>query len=211
MNWLIVFISIAAADKAAVSVSEGTVTTGQAVQAPECIPIGLKKKGDIIRKEDVPASVGDNELMARLIFAETKAANCSSNMDARISERITHVILNRVRAFEAKQMDQPVRRTVFGAKQFASSLHYYSKSHWKAFTCPGEVDPALYEKVTATLARVQNGETSGADYSKATHYYLHRHFGSYKDHPWGRKAKVVADDECLGVYDLDKGFLDARF
>ncbi len=180
-----------------------------ATAAPQCLnfaPAGKKA----ITKEDMPKGMGEPELVARLVYAETLAANCP-NKNQELSEGIAAVILNRVRAFEEKGKDDAYRRVVFGKMQFASSLHFYSKAQWKAFTCP--TDQAFYRAVYETVVKMNNGELKNGKYASATHYYLHHHFEKFQDQPWGRKAKLVAHlgGNCLGIYSLDKGFLEAPY
>lgn len=211
---LVLISTVAAADKAAVSVSEGSPTpvSVSGVPTPECLPIQLTKKGEVIKKEMIPSSVSDTELLARLVYAETRAANCPAQK-GRVHVGAAHVILNRVDVFKREGRDQPVKRTVFGSKQFASSLHKYSKSQWDAFRCPPPEELDFYRNVYQTVEKIQSGEIDRKPYQGATHYYLHRHFDKYQDHPWGKSAKKIETigGDCLGLYKVDEGFLDAAF
>ena len=76
---------------------------------------------------------------------------------------------------------------------------------------PEELD--FYKSVYQTVEKIQNGEIDRAPFKGATHYYLHRHFDTYKDHPWGKSAKKIETigGDCLGIYKVDEGFLDAPF
>jgi hypothetical protein len=205
---LILFGAAFAGDAAAGS-DQHAASQNPATPAPQCLnfaPAGKRA----ITKEDIPKGMGDLELVARLAYAETLAANCPDK-NQELSEGIAAVILNRVRAFEEKGKDDAYRRVVFGKMQFASSLHFYSKAQWKAFTCP--TDQAFYRTVYMTVVQMNNGELKNRKYASATHYYLHNHFEKFQDQPWGREAKLVANlgGNCVGVYSLDKGFLHAPY
>jgi excinuclease UvrABC ATPase subunit len=72
----------------------------------------------------------DVELFTRLAYAETLAANCTSQ-NAEVSSLIVNVIGNRV-----LKRNHDIKSVVFERAQFASSLHNYSNSRFKDFLCP---------------------------------------------------------------------------
>lgn len=209
MLFSLILTGSALARETAAPSNQDAAPQDSATAAPQCLnfaPAGKKA----ITKEDMPTGMGELELVARLVYAETLAANCPDK-NQEMSEGIAAVILNRVRAFEERGKADAYRRVVFGKMQFASSLHFYSNAQWKAFTCP--TDQAFYRSVYETVVKMNNGELKNAKYASGTHYYLHHHFKRFQDQPWGRNAKLVVHlgGNCLGIYSLDKGFLEAPY
>lgn len=178
-----------------------------ATRTPRCFKLSLAK-GGAIKKEDM-IGVDDRELMTRLVYAESLAANCPQSKDD-VSRAIARVVWTRVRLFDEKKMSEPYKRTVFGKKQFASALHAYRHSQWKEFICPTHTE--FFRNIQSYVESLHS--SAQALSSKAgTHYYLHRHYGAFRTHPWGKKARLeeMVGDKCLGVYEVDKAFLNAGY
>ncbi len=119
------------------------------------------------------ASDSDKELMARLIYAETKATKCEK-LNSLIVPVITKVISNRVKI---KKGD--VQAVVFQRDQFASSLNIYSESNYKDFLCPN--DSVLWAQALKEASEVL------ADKSKPTttvNYFLYKHSPRWTKEPW---------------------------
>ncbi|MCM2352137.1 MAG: cell wall hydrolase [Pseudobdellovibrio sp.] len=119
------------------------------------------------------ASDSDAELMARLIYAETKATKCEK-LNSSIVPVITKVISNRVKT---KKGD--VKAVVFERDQFASSLNIYSESNYKDFLCPND----------SKLWAMALNEASEALADKATptatvNYFLYKHSARWTKEPW---------------------------
>jgi hypothetical protein len=126
MLFSLILTGSAFAREAAAPSDQDAASQNSATAGPQCLnfaPAGKRA----ITKEDMPRGIGELELVARLVYAETLAANCPDK-NQELSEGIAAVILNRVRAFEEKGKDDAYRRVVFGKMQFASSLHFYSKA-----------------------------------------------------------------------------------
>jgi hypothetical protein len=170
------------------------------------------KFGKIITKASMPADISDLELITRLVYAESAAANCPENRDD-LYVGIAALILNRVHAFEATKdkNDNAVTRAVFGKSQFASSIHSYDKptgkARWEDFICPKDSD--LYKKIYDIVGKVSRGEINVSAYTEATHYYLHMHSGTHMDQPWGKRAVPLKEfgHGCLVLY---KVFIDDK-
>lgn len=119
------------------------------------------------------ASDSDEELMARLIYAETKATRCEK-LNSEIVPVITQVISNRVKI---KKGD--VKAVVFQRDQFASSLNIYSESNYKDFLCPN--DSKLWAQALSEASEAL------ADKSKPTttvNYFLYKHSPRWTKEPW---------------------------
>src|SRR5262245_55554670 len=100
----------------------------------ETIVQAMKSNSKTSHKYDgykkVFGGASDSELLARLAYAETLAANCPSE-NAKVAPIVTAVIKNRV---TIRKND--VASVVFERDQFASSLNNYSESRSKEFLCP---------------------------------------------------------------------------
>lgn len=180
-------------------------------RAPRCLDVRPPPSGQIGRR--ALADIDDDEILARLIYAETLAARCPHE-NSRIAPGIAAVIMNRIKDFKVAGSPQPVQHVVFGRDMFASSLKSYSASQWKSFICPtkNQFDENLYAQ---SKALVKSPAIKNL-YPEATHYYLHQHFGSYTNQPWGSKAVLKkalgtkAGQVCLGIYRETKSYLNAR-
>lgn len=119
------------------------------------------------------ASDSDEELMARLIYAETKATNCEK-LNSSVVPVIAKVISNRIKI---KKGD--VKAVVFQRDQFASSLNIYSDSNYKDFLCPN--DAKLWAQA------LNEASEALADKSKPTatvNYFLYKHSPRWTKEPW---------------------------
>ena len=143
-------------------------------------------------------SDSDEELMARLIYAETKATNCEQ-LNSSIVPVIAKVISNRVKI---KKGD--VKAVVFQRDQFASSLNIYTESNYKDFLCPN--DSKLW-----ALALNQASDAL-ADKSKPTdtvNYFLYKHSPRWTKEPWS-----LEEDPLLtkaSVRDCIKAFKNSNY
>lgn len=119
------------------------------------------------------ASDSDEELMARLIYAETKATRCEK-LNSAIVPVITAVISNRV-----KIKNGDVKAVVFQRDQFASSLNIYPESNYKDFLCPS--DAKLWAQA------LNEASAALADKAKPTatvNYFLYKHSPRWTKEPW---------------------------
>lgn len=179
--------------------------------APRCLKAQPAKGGQL--GNSAFHDVSDDELLARLIYAETLAARCPSEKSM-MAPRIADVIFSRIRDFKEAKRDQPVRRVVFGRDMFGSSLSGSRRSKWKEFACPSEnsFDSELYGQSVKLVESL----TKKPPKSDLTHYFLHQYTDQYNDHPWGPKAKLRGEvkrkdgQRCLGVYHESKSYLNSR-
>ncbi len=102
------------------------------------------------------SGVSDDELVARLAYSETLAANCPEQ-NSKILPFIKAAIENRVR------VKKSARKTVFQRQAFSSSLNDYPESRYKDFLCPED----------ATLWRQALEPASTSLPSDIYHYYLY--------------------------------------
>lgn len=119
------------------------------------------------------ASDSDEELMARLIYAETKGTNCPEQND-KISSVVSTVISNRVKIRKGN-----VKSVIFERDQFASSLNIYSESHYKDFLCPS--DAALWNKA---LAKATAALSDKSKPTTTVNYFLYKHSPRWTKEPW---------------------------
>jgi hypothetical protein len=129
------------------------------------------------------SEANDVELFTRLAYAETLAANCTSQ-NAEVSSLIVNVIGNRV-----IQRNRDIKSVVFERAQFASSLHNYSNSRFKDFLCPQ--DETLWldirKKVDAFL-KAGSGPLS----ADTVNYFLYQHDPRWTKEPWNLKENATS-------------------
>lgn len=119
------------------------------------------------------ASDSDEELMARLIYAETKATKCEK-LNSQIVPVITTVISNRVKIKKGN-----VKAVVFQHDQFASSLNIYSESNYKDFLCPN--DAKLWAQA---LSEASDALADKAKPATTVNYFLYKHSPRWTKEPW---------------------------
>ena len=119
------------------------------------------------------ASDSDEELMARLIYAETKATKCEK-LNSLIVPVITKVISNRVKIKKGA-----VKAVVFQRDQFASSLNIYSESSYKDFLCPN--DSVLWAQA---LKEASEGLADKSKPTTTVNYFLYKHSPRWTKEPW---------------------------
>lgn len=119
------------------------------------------------------ANDSDEELMARLIYAETKATKCEK-LNASLVPVITKVISNRVKI---KKGD--VKAVVFQRDQFASSLNIYSESNYKDFLCPN--DSKLWAMALNEASEALAGKSKP---TSTVNYFLYKHSPRWTKEPW---------------------------
>ena len=157
------------------------------------------------------ASQTDEELMARLIYAETRAARCPEHESA-VSDAIARVVKNRI-AKRAERVKDPVKSVVFEIDQFASSLNNYAGSEWREFLCPSdsklwrralELANLPHEREQAAKISASNLSNIPAD---AFNYYLYKHSDRFQPPAWARGQAVSFNgsaqiSDCLRLFRL---------
>lgn len=132
------------------------------------------------------------ELTARLLYAETLAANCP-DLNDQVSSQAALVIGNRIR-----KRGGDVKSVIFERDQFASSLNNYTGSRMMEFLCPKDqaVWNLAYRRAVAMLARTD----STGDF----HYFFYKHHEGWDKAPWSYpENKSGASEElraCIKIF-----------
>ncbi|CAN5559718.1 hypothetical protein BH10BDE1_BH10BDE1_28870 [soil metagenome] len=142
-------------------------------------------------------SDSDLELVARLIYSETLAANCDE-FTVDVVPTIATVIQNRV----AKRKGN-VKSVIFQRDQFASSLNGYNESKWREFMCPTD------QKLWAAAFSAANASDQKLGPMKATayNYYLYQHSSRFQTPAWAKEplgfkqSKKIA--ACLRIFSTE--------
>jgi hypothetical protein len=121
----------------------------------------------------------DEELLARLTYSETRAANCPQKNEA-INSAIATVIGNRIKIRKGD-----VKSVVFQRDQFASSLNIYSESKYLDFLCPKDAElwNSSLKHASESLKKTQHTNT--------VNYFLYKHSPRWTKEPW----KLELDSE----------------
>jgi hypothetical protein len=146
------------------------------------------------------SAIDDEEILTRLIYAETLSANCPEKEDSTL-QLIAEVILRRIE----KRRGQ-IRQVVFERDQFASSLNIYQESGYMNFLCPKS--PELWKKAKKSLGLLRSGAGSEMNSlsSTAYNYYLFKHSTRFKPPEWTRtfqeikKVNLDATSICVAAY-----------
>lgn len=138
----------------------------------------------------------DLELAARLVYAETVAANCPGNED-QVLDLIASVIGNRVRIRRGD-----IKSVVFQRDQFASSLNIYAESRYRDFICPKN-DDLWKAALTKVRANLEESNPSSPIPSDAANYYLYLHSERFKAPRWRLEAVAIAEEKirkCIRIF-----------
>ncbi len=151
----------------------------------------------------------DDELVQRLIYAETRGAHCPDR-NPEIAKVIAKVIQNRI-----VKRKGSVKSVVFQRDQFASSLNGYAESEWREFLCPSDERVWLAARA-ARLASLEplkgpnKGEpaTSNAATSSAFNYYLYRHSSRFSPPTWANVEPIAFPNsdkiaDCIKIFKGD--------
>jgi hypothetical protein len=141
------------------------------------------------------AGLSDEEIFARLIFAETKASHCK---DPQTTKTIAEVISNRIQKRNAN-----VRSVVFENDQFASSLNFYTGSAKDDFLCPK--DAKTWAEAMQLATKLMQDPTSNTLSKDAVHYYFFQHLASFKPPIWTKAYKSSRElGSCMTAYENPK-------
>lgn len=145
---------------------------------------------------DVLDGATDLELVTRLAYAETLAANCPSHADQAM-DLIVSAIGNRIRVRRGD-----AKSVVFQRDQFASSLNIYPESRYRDFLCP--TDDELWKKAGVKMqAHLEDSKPNTPLPKDAVNYYLYRHSDRLKAPDWKLEEARVYDEklrECIRVF-----------
>lgn len=140
----------------------------------------------------------DEEILTRLVYAETLAANCPEKEDSTL-QLIAEVVLRRIE----KRRGQ-IREVAFERDQFASSLNIYPESGYMNFLCPKSL--ALWQKAKKLLGLIRSGTQKNSLPNTAYNYYLFKHSTRFPPPSWTRsfqelkKVNLDADSVCVAAY-----------
>lgn len=128
------------------------------------------------------------ELLARLAYAETLAANCPE-LNFKIAPLIIESITNRIRIRKGD-----VQSVVYQRDQHASSMNIYKESRYREFLCPQDsaLWEAVYNAAQNALASTATGQVLARD---AVHYYLYKHSDRHKVPKWASDESEWAISE----------------
>lgn len=117
-------------------------------------------------------SDSDQWLMARLVYAEVKAARCAE-LNEQVAKVIATVIANRV-----KIKNGDIKAVVYEKDQFASSLNIYAESNYKDFLCPNDLK--LWNLVLSETANALGEKNK----TTTVNYFLYMHSPRWNKEPW---------------------------
>lgn len=152
------------------------------------------------------AALSEQEVMARLVYAETLATNCQGVPTNGIMNGIATVISNRIK--KGGVYGSGIRGVVFQPSQFNSSLSTkYSRSKLKEFLCPAP--GREWEQAKNATARALDPSAPnylGSDKIVMTYYY--KHFlpkvvvGPKWSNPESEKRvrRAGLPDDCIGFF-----------
>lgn len=113
------------------------------------------------------AGESDENFLDRLIYAETKAANCTE-CESEIMPIVAAVIRRRIELRGGN-----IQSIIFERDQFASSLNNYSESNYRDFLCPSD-SKAWNQALDLTTG--SRAKAEGVVVPKdAVHYYFYKH------------------------------------
>jgi hypothetical protein len=123
-------------------------------------------------------SESESDLLARLAYSETVAANCP-DLNTKIAPLIVAAITNRIRFRKGD-----VRSVVFERDQFASSLNIYAESRYQDFLCPKDV--ALWTMISAKAKSSMGNQSEVNDFlsDDTVNYFLYKHSPKWTKEPW---------------------------
>lgn len=180
ISLLFTLLSIACAETVS-----GTATVG-GVACLKFTPTSAAKKDrtyndlkTLLEKNKIP----DEEILARLIASETKAAgeSCQTHQTA-IAQNIASALYNRI-----QKRNRRIDSVVFQAQQFASSLHFYKESQIAEFLCP--TDSNLISQTLDWTRSMKNKTYVNTLPENAVNYYLYKHSTRFTPPSWTKTYK----------------------
>lgn len=117
-------------------------------------------------------SESDTNILARLIYSETLAANCPE-AQVKIAPLIGGVIANRIKIRKGKARD-----VVFQRDQFASSFNNYQESRYRDLLCPQD------QNLWTLAVQSASGNLKTPLTSDTVNYYLYKHSSRFKAPNW---------------------------
>lgn len=186
--------------------ASGSTTSAIESGLPLCVKDPVTKRNRPTKYKataEALATQTNEELIARLIYAETRAASCPEHEEA-VSDAITRVIKNRI-AKRSGHAKDPVKSVVFEIDQFASSLNNYRDSEWREFLCPS--DSKLWRRAFDLASRPHEREQAANIPADAFNYYLYKHSDRFQPPAWARGQAISFEgsgqiSDCLRLFRL---------
>lgn len=157
-----------------------------------------------IKKLFSDKSISTGEIVARLIYAETKAAGEACQIhDKKIAAYISQVIQNRYKKLLSKSKGD-ASQIVFQKFQFASSIHKYPESQLSEFLCPKPSELWSQTLTDGKQIAAQKWKPSTFD-SDVYNYYLFKHAPRFTEPKWTKTLKEAPIPEkemgaCIRFY-----------
>lgn len=169
---------------------------------PECIAEPTFEKGQVPEEVVAPlvAAVDEDEVVARLVFAEALASKCVAlfpnepNIVSTLTESIASVVYNRVLADQPTAFGKGPRGVVLHKHQFRSTLGGCDVATRTEFLCPFPDGKTSITKLDSSAesnrkilweASVRAVEVSKTGHDTplpgANHYFFTRHFDNSKE------------------------------
>lgn len=173
------------------------VDTSQAEQVRSSIKANKNSNNKYLKVKEVLASDSEEETMARLVYAETLAANCPEEKE-NVAQAISMVVLNRI------NVRRDVKSVIFQKDQFASSLNVYQESRLDDFLCPKDL--ALWQRCLNNVKaqNEQKNKSNDPEQKQVMHYFLYNHSPRFKKEPWSFKEfdglKEPPSKSCIRLF-----------
>lgn len=154
------------------------------------LKINSKNSAKYSGYQNIMKSLTSEELLKRLIYAESLAANCEENQE-QVVPIIFLVIQNRINLRRKnKKINDPLLSVIFEKNQFSSSLNIYKESRYKDFLCPQNLK--LWNLVEETLNTPKLPVQLSLD---SVHYFLYKHSIRWPNEPksWNRFIEIQND------------------
>lgn len=142
-------------------------------------------------------AVTEEEILARLVYAETLASHCPEHSDQSV-ELISATLINRI-----QRRSGNILEVVFERDQFASSLNIYSESQYREFLCPKNLE--LWRNALTTTRQMLRSSTADTSTalplpSDSVNYYFYKHSSRFTPPAWTKSLEEVrsSDGQPLG-------------
>lgn len=171
--------------------------------SPACIADPAPKSNEEAVVDGLTKQIPDDEMMARLVYAEALASNCFP-VDQSVTDGIAWTVQNRV----TEEKKTP-RQVVLGKGQYRSTMGSCDVAKRKQFLCPLAND-LVWQKALASVAKARTGV--GNPFPGARNYFFPKAFDDSKNcakwkgvlPTWAKPEKAVpfSSKDCVTFYRL---------
>jgi hypothetical protein len=165
---------------------------------PTCIADPAPKNNEEMAVDGLTKQIADDEMMARLVYAEALAANCfpADKGDADLVQSITDGIAWTVQNRVTEEKKTP-RQVVLAKGQYRSTMGSCDVAKRKHFLCPLASD-LVWQKALESVAKARVGK--GNPFPGARNYFFPKAFDDSKNcskwkgvlPAWAQPEKVVS-------------------